>query len=237
MEHKAVPVNLYSLTARRARSAGESQSAEETERDPRKAYEYIAGIVAPLIGGLLDFRPSSADAEKSTSTRLFSSALSLSSSSLVSTAHSAGRTRAHGGASQVRSPCERPRLVLRARQRGRLDGRRRGGASKEASEQGRAGELDKLLLTLTSRTAFAGRGKGKRTRAEEDEDESTAGEASDESDSPKKKKKPRKKRAKKSHDDQKKKKKKRGKQGKLETIQMLPLEMLSEVSRRRPPPS
>jgi hypothetical protein len=113
--------------------------------------------------------------------------------------------------------------------------KRRSTANK--GEQGRAGELDKLLLTLTSRTAFAGRGKGKRTRAEEDEDESTAGEASDESDSPKKKKKPRKKRAKKSNDDKKKKKKKRGKQGKLETIQMLPLEMLSEVSRRRPPPS
>ncbi|KAG0658603.1 hypothetical protein C6P46_005723, partial [Rhodotorula mucilaginosa] len=78
-------------------------------------------------------------------------------------------------------------------------------------------------------TANKGRGKGKRTRAEEDEDESTAGEASDESDSPKKKKKPRKKRAKKSNDDKKKKKKKRGKQGKLETIQMLPLEMLSEI--------
>ena len=103
-------------------------------------------------------------------------------------------------------------------------------------EQRHAGGSGKSLLTMTPGTAWAGRRKGKRARDEKDA--STAGEASDESDSPKKKTKPRKKRAKKSTDNVgQKKKKQRGKQGTLETIQMLPLEMLSEVSRRRPPPS
>lgn len=100
-------------------------------------------------------------------------------------------------------------------------------------EQSHAGQFSTLLLTIAAGLTSAGRGKGKRTRADED-DESTADEASDESDSPKKKTKARKKRAKKSNDDgNKKKKKQRGKQGKLETIQMLPLEMLGEVSCRR----
>ena len=107
--------------------------------------------------------------------------------------------------------------------------KRRSTASK--GEQGLAGGSGKSLLTMTPGTACAGRGKGMRTRG--DEDGSTAAEASDESDSLKKKTKPRKKRVKKSKDNGK--KNRRGDQGKLETIQMLPLEMLGEVSRRRPP--